>query len=198
MRAISQIKKISLVTVVIGIVFGILFIAFPEKLITYISLLIGVAIIVIGVAGIVNYLIDKASKISLAMGIILTISGIVICARYRQIISIIVILVGIFLLCTGVFNFFTSIKVIASSLVFGWASFALSVATVALGIICITRSQDTSNFIAQLIGVSLLVYSVLDIITYIQVKKLVKRVNNAVESTQDIETDGSIVEETDE
>jgi uncharacterized membrane protein HdeD (DUF308 family) len=66
------------------------------------------------------------------------------------------------------------------------------------GIIAITKSGELTIAIVRFMGIALIVYAVLDIISFIQVKKLAKDVKTAVEATGDVETEGTIVEETDE
>ena len=196
MKILAQIKKMSVATIILSILGGVLFIGFPEQCIKYISLAVGIAFITIGIVGIVNYLVDKSSGFGLATGIIVGLIGIIICVRYKQLISLIVIVIGIFIIATGIFNLFTGIKVIRSSIFFGWVTFFLSIATVIFGIIAVTKSNELTVSIVQFVGVALLVYAVLDIISFIQVRRLVKQVKSTIESTSDLETDGTIVQET--
>ena len=79
-------------------VLGSLLIAFPDKMLSYISLFIGGAFIVCGVFAIINYAIKRNYVFTLTLGIIAAVSGVIICLAYRQIISVIVFLMGIFLL----------------------------------------------------------------------------------------------------
>ena len=201
MGLIQQVKKVSLVTILMSAVLGVVFIAFPAEVMTYLSLFLGIAMIILGVAAIINYIVDRSTAFTLMLGILAVIFGIVVCTQYKSIISIMVIVFGIFLLASGIFNFITAIKVIVSSLVLGWVTLFLSIATSVLGIVAITRSGSFSEAVVQLIGVALIVYAVLDIFAYFQVKRLAKNVKNtvdAVNSVDDIETTGTIVEETDE
>ena len=198
MKFVAQVKKISIVSIIISILMGVAFIAFPDKCITYISLAVGISLIVLGIASIIGYFINKTGGFTLALGIISAVVGVVICIKYQAIITLIVVLLGIFILASGIFNLLTSIKVIASSLVFGWVTFGLSIITSIFGIIAITKSGALTITIVQFIGVALIVYAVMDIISFIQVKKLAKDIKKAVEATGDIDTDAVVVEETDE
>ncbi|MBR7060228.1 MAG: DUF308 domain-containing protein [Eubacterium sp.] len=198
MKFLTQVKRISIASIIVSVILGILFIAFPEKCITYFSLAIGISLIILGVVSIIGYFIDKSGGFTLALGIISAIVGIIICVKYQAIISLIVVLFGIFILASGIFNFFTAIKVIASSVVFGWVTLGLSILTSVFGIIAITKSDALTITIVQFIGAALLIYAVMDTISFIQVKKLVKEVKTAVDATNDIETDAVIVEETDD
>ena len=200
MKFIENIKKISLVSIAIAVILGIVFIAFPSEVMTYLSLFLGIAMIVLGVTAVVSYIINRSSAFTLILGILTAILGIIVCTQYKTIISLMVIILGIFLLTSGLFNLFTSFKVIASSLIFGWVTLFLSVATSVLGVVAITRSGSFSEALVQLIGVSLIVYAVLDIIAFIQVKRIAKDVKNTVDAAtaENIDTTGTIVEETDE
>jgi uncharacterized membrane protein HdeD (DUF308 family) len=198
MKVLNNIKKYSLVSIVISIVVGLLFIIFPDKCIKYTSLAVGIALVVMGIVGIINYFIDKSSGFTLALGIVTTIVGIIICIKYQAIISLIVVIFGMFILSTGLFNFVTSIKIITSSLLSGWLTLTLSIVTSIFGIIAITKSSELTQTIVQFIGVALIIYAVLDIVSYIQIKKLAKSVKDVIDSNSDIETDATIVEETDE
>jgi uncharacterized membrane protein HdeD (DUF308 family) len=198
MKLVAQVKKISIISIILSVIMGILFIAFPEQIITYVSLAIGVSLILIGLAGVIGFFFDKSSGFTLALGIISAIVGIIVCVRYKEIITLIVIILGILIIASAVFNFFTSIKIIASSLVFGWVTLALSIVTGIFGAIAITKSGALTIAIVQFIGATLIVYAVLDLISFIQVRKVVKQIENQVQSAGDIQTEGTIVEEADE
>ncbi len=200
MKFLQTVKKISLVSVAIALLLGIVCIAFPAQVMTYLSLFLGIAMILLGAAGIINFLLDRSSAITLILGILSIILGIIVCTQYKAIISLMVIVLGIFILTAGIFNIFTAIKVIASSLVFGWVTLFLSIATSVLGIVAITRSGSFSEAVVQLIGAALIVYAVLDIFAFFQVKKIAGNVKDAVTAATDdaIETTGTVVEETDD
>ena len=201
MKFLQKVKKFSLATIVISAVLGIVFIIFPAQVMTYLSLFLGVAMILLGVAAVINFLVDRSSAFTLVLGILSAILGIIVCTQYKAIISIMVIVLGIFILAAGIANFFTAIKIIASSLIFGWLTLGLSIATSVLGIVAITQSGSFSEALVQLIGAALIVYAVLDIVAYFQVKKLASDVRDSVDvamDTDDIETTGSIVSETDD
>lgn len=198
MKILEQIKRLSLATVFIGFIAGILFISFPDKCIKYISLAVGIAFISLGIAGVIGYIIDKASTFSLITGILLGIIGIIICVMYKQVISFIVIVIGIFIITAALTNLITGLKVIKRSLFFGWTTLILSVATLAFGVIAILNSTALSEALVRIIGVGLIIYSVLDLIAFFEVRSLAKEVKKAVESTQDIETQGELLSEADE
>lgn len=195
MKILAQIKKLSLATIVIALAAGILFVAFPAKCIKYISLAVGIAFIATAVVGIIGYLIDKTSVFSLGTGIVLGIIGIIICARYRQVLSFIVIMIGIFVLAAGIVNLITGLRTLTKSKLFGLITVILSLAIIVFGAIAITRSRELTEALVQFIGVGLIIYAILDIVAFIEVKALVREAKNQVEATGDIETEGTVIEE---
>lgn len=198
MKILKEAKKYSLVIIGICAVVGLLFLLFPSQCIKYMSLAVGIALIIMGGAGIVGYFLNKYGGFTLALGIISAIVGIVICVKYKAIISVVVGILGIFILATGLFNLVTGIKIIVSSIVSGWITLVMSVAEVVFGIIAITKSTQLTEGIVQFLGVALLFYAVLDLIAFFQVRKIFKSAKDVIAESGDIITDAEIIEETDE
>lgn len=191
MRFFNQIKKYSLITSICALIIGVLFVAFPQQCQMYTSLAIGALLIVMGLASVISYFKDKLSNFSLALGIIVIITGIIVCVKYKAIISIIVALFGIYLLMTGIFNLITSIKIVSASIMSGWMTLALSIISCIFGIVAIFRAGDTSLTIIRFIGAALIAYAVIDVIAFIQLKKVGKTIS---EIKQDIDTSIAIAE----
>ncbi|WP_177918175.1 DUF308 domain-containing protein [uncultured Eubacterium sp.] len=195
---IKGLKKFSIATIAVAVVLGIVFIAFPSQCIDYISLIVGISMIAIGVIAIVTYIADRSSVLPLLLGIPLLICGIIVCARYRAIISIIVVLFGIFITTSGLVNIATSMRSLAFNGVAGWLTMALSVVTVIFGIVAITKSSQLTDGIVRFIGAAFIVYAVLGIVSLIQVKHMTDKVRKAVDSVSDIEVDATVESEQDE
>ena len=188
---LKGLKRFSLATIIVSAIMGLLFIAFPSKCIEYISLVVGVSLIVTGVISVVSYIIERDTKLLLVLGTISLISGIIVCAKYRAIISIIVVILGIFILTSGIVDMATSIRSIMLFRKSGWFTMLLSVITIIFGIVAITKSAQLTDGIVRFIGAALIVYAVLDLVTYIQVNSKVKQVKNAVDSISDIEVEAT-------
>ena len=198
MKFLQEVKKLSLATIIVSAVLGILFIALPSQSIKYLSLIVGIGLIAIGIAAVVSYCIDKRAKFTLVLGVIVLICGIVICAKYREIINLIVMIFGIFILASGIVDLVTGLKAAVISRVAGITTVVLSVISIIFGIVAITKSAALTDGIIQFIGVALIVYAVVDAVTYFEVKNLFGSVKKAVDDVGDIETDATIVEESDE
>lgn len=198
MKFLSNIKNISIATIVLSVIIGIVFIFFPAQCMKYTALILGAGLIAIGVWSVVSYFIKNSSVLVLTLGIIVAICGIIICLKYKAIISLIMVIFGIFILASGIVDLLTGIRSVFIFKIGGLITIALSIATIILGILAITKSTQLSEGIVQLIGVSLLVYAVLDTVAFFEVKRIVSNAKSAVEATGDIQTDATIVDETDE
>lgn len=188
---LKGLKRFSIATIIVSTIMGVLFIAFPSKCIQYISLVVGVSLIVTGIISVVSYIVERDTKLPLVLGTISLISGIIVCAKYRAIISIIVVILGIFILTSGIVDMATSIRSIMIFRKSGWFTMLLSVITIIFGIVAITKSAQLTDGIVRFIGAALIVYAVLDLVTYIQVNSKVKQVKDAVDSISDIEVEAT-------
>lgn len=188
---LKGLKRFSIATIIVSAIMGVLFIAFPSKCIQYISLVVGVSLIVTGIISVVSYIAERDTKLPLVLGTISLISGIIVCAKYRAIISIIVVILGIFILTSGIVDMATSIRSIMLFRKSGWFTMLLSVITIVFGIVAITKSAQLTDGIVRFIGAALIVYAVLDLVTYIQVNSKVKQVKDAVDSISDIEVEAT-------
>lgn len=185
MNILEKIKQLSLVTIVIGFLSGILFIAFPDKCIKYISITVGVAMIALAIAGIVGYLTKKNSAFSLVGGVLLGLIGIIVCIKYEQVVSLIVAVIGLFVMSAGITNLITGFKVIKRTVVMGWVTLLMACVTIVFGFVALTNSSAVSESLVRLIGVGLIIYAVIDLIAYFEVRSLVKEVNKAVDEVID-------------
>lgn len=188
---LKGLKRFSIATIIVSAIMGVLFIAFPSKCVQYISLVVGVSLIVTGIISVVSYIVERDTKLPLVLGTISLISGIIVCAKYQAIISIIVVILGIFILTSGIVDMATSIRSIMIFRKSGWFTMLLSVITIIFGIVAITKSAQLTDGIVRFIGAALIVYAVLDLVTYIQVNSKVKQVKDAVDSISDIEVEAT-------
>lgn len=179
-KLLTEIKKYSLIGAIVLAVLGVLLIAAPGKMLRYTAFIIGGVCIACGVCAIISYIVNKASSFVLTLGIISTITGIVICAAYRQIVSIIIFILGIILLAGGVVDLVNSVYVAVSRRRSWILTVILSVASIVLGIISITNPFDTQEKIVQFAGAGLVVFAVVDIIAYIQVMAISKEVQSKI------------------
>ncbi|MDE6723066.1 MAG: DUF308 domain-containing protein [Eubacterium sp.] len=185
-KILSEIKKYSIVVIVITAVLGVLLIAIPDKMLAYTALFIGGAFTACGVFALISYISsDNKSKLTLVLGLISALSGVIICIAYRQIMSIIVFFIGIFLLVGGIVDLVNSIYIAVSRHRSWFLTVALAIASIVLGIVSIINPFDTQTKIVQFIGAGLIVFAVTDLIAFVQIKKVAKEVNSRLQNASD-------------
>lgn len=181
-KILSAVKKYSIIFFIAAAVIGVLLIAFPEFMLAYAALFIGISFIVCGLFGIISYIVKKDSVFALILGIIAAISGLIICLAYQQIMTVIVFLLGIILLVGGVTDLVTSAYVAISRHRSWILTVLLSVASIALGVMAISNPFDTQNKLIQVVGVGLIIFAIVDLISYIQIKVIEKQVKKTLEA----------------
>ena len=185
-KILSELKKYSIVVIVITAVLGLLLITMPDRMLAYTALFVGGAFTACGVLALVSYISSaQKSKLTLVLGLISAVSGIIICIAYRQIMSVIVLIIGLFLLVGGIINlvnsFYISVKRNRSWLL----TVFLAIASILLGIVSIANPFDTQTKLIQLIGIGLVVFAVMDLIAFIQIRKAAKEVASRMQNTAD-------------
>ena len=197
MKFFSSVKKYSIGVIIVTFLLGFVFTVFPAQCKQAISLVIGISLIAFGLIGIIKYIAKDRFIGSLVTSIITLVLGFIICAGVIQILNIIVGVIGALLIIFGLINIAVAIKIISGSIVFGWVSLIMSVVSVVLGAIAIANTNETTVAVFRFLGIALIFYAVLDTVSYIQFRRLVKTVNNAVDVALDdgtIETDAEIIE----
>lgn len=180
-KFLTALKKYSLIVIAATAVLGVLLIAFPDVMLTYAALFVGISFIACGLFGIIGYAVKKDSVFALILGIIALVSGIIICLAYKQIMTVMVFLLGILLLVGGVTDLVTSAYVAISRHRSWILTVLLSVASIALGVAAISNPFDTQNKLLQVLGAGLLVFALVDLISYIQIRVIAKQVQKRLD-----------------
>lgn len=188
---LKGLKRFSIATMIVSFVVGLLFVIFPAQCITYTALVVGVSMILVGIIAIIAYVVERDSVLPLILGVIVAICGIIICVKYKLLIEIVLVIMGVFILAAGVGNFATSIRALVFHKKSGWLTLTLSIITIAFGGISITKSTELSETIVQFIGASLIIYAVLALASFIQIMNTKKKVRKEFEKVNDIEVDAA-------
>lgn len=192
---IKGIKKFSVATMIVATVVGLLFLIFPNECIKYTALVVGISLIVTGVIAIVTYIVKRDGVIAPILGSIVAVCGIIICIKYKAIIDIIIVLFGIFILISGLVDLATSIRSLTFHRPSGWFTLMLSIITIIFGVVAITNSNELSTGIVRFIGVSLIIYAVLDLITLIQISNIKRNVKKRAQALNDIPVDATVIDD---
>ncbi len=173
-------KKTGMYSLICSIVFailGIILIVNPEATITIISYILGIMFILIGAYKASNYFINKGNydlyNYDLAFGIIAIVLGIITITYGKQIITILRILIGLWIIYSAIIRLSLSLKLKTLG-TNAWAySLGISIVMLICGIYAIT-----SNIIMVTIGTVILIYAILDIIESIIFISNVKQIEN--------------------
>lgn len=191
----EDIKTYSLITIAASVVMGIILLIYPEHSIKYISLAVGGVMIALGIFSVIRYFTKNKSSFLLTLGVLAMVCGVLVCAKYKTIVSLIEVLFGVFLLCSGVVDLVASIDAAAKKSRSWLLTLVLSVVSIIFGIISIIRPFTVSAVLVRFIGVGLLIYAVMDIISYLQFRHLAAAVAQAqAAETEIIDNDARVVD----
>lgn len=198
-KFLANLQKYSFIIIGITAILGALLLAFPDKMIAYTAFFIGGAFIICGVLAIVNYISENKSKLTLVLGVTSTVIGVIVCFAYRQIISVIVFVLGAFLLVGGIVNLINSFYIAVSRHRSWILTVALSIGSIVLGVLSIKNPFGTQEKLVQFIGAGLIAFAVLDTVAYISLRKAFieadKRITNENAAQSAVEVDYTEVDE---
>lgn len=176
----GKIKNLSIITIIASAVMGIVLLARPGETLYVVSMICGITMIALGVGALISYLVKDRNMLLIILAVISVIMGIIVCVKYKSIVSILLFLFGLFILISGIVDLITSIDVKRYGFGDWIVSFLMSLVTAVLGLLIVVNPFSSSLAVIRLLGISLLVYAVLDLIAFIQVKKVAKAVKEAV------------------
>ena len=152
------------------IIFGIMLIARPEAIMSVISILLGLIFLVMGVLKIIDYFANgKKDNYLISIAVVMILIGLIIMFCADIILSVFFFLLGIWIIYSGIMNLQTAIvwKDYKSRL---WlVTLLLAILTIIIGIYVLINT----GAILQAVGISILVYGIVDIIeNFIFIKKI--------------------------
>ncbi|MBQ1495751.1 MAG: DUF308 domain-containing protein [Bacilli bacterium] len=175
-----KIKKMNITSILFSIIFiliGSFLLARPEDAIHLVSYALGIILIAWGVISVVSFFTDKESQNYLEFGFILgvfvLIFGIIILVKPDTIASIIPLLLGIWMLINGVTKLSYSLTLNNNKSAL--SSIIISLIIVLLGILLIINPFQGAQKLVQILGISILVYSLLDLIECFSIKRVIKK-----------------------
>lgn len=169
-----RIKNLSLITIAAGFIIGIILLVKPDESVEFISILCGATVIMLGVGAWISYFTKFKSTFLAILGTLAVIAGIILCVKYRSIISAVLFLFGIFVLVGGVVDLVSALEARKNDLKSWIISVVMAVITIVLGLLVIINPFNSVMALTRILGAGLIVYAVMDLITFIQIRKMVK------------------------
>jgi uncharacterized membrane protein HdeD (DUF308 family) len=164
----TKVKKMSITSIIFSLLFiftGIFLLLKPETAINIVCYVLGVILVLWGVVSIIQFFSDKNSTNYLSLGFIfgafVFIFGIIILIKPSIIASIVPLLLGVWMVINGVtkLSYSLSIYKINKNIL----SIIGSILIVVFGVTLIFNPFEGAKGLTQIIGISLIVYSVLDL-----------------------------------
>ena len=182
----EKFRSYSIVSIIVSTLCGLALLIFPEASIRYISLAFGGALLIIGAVGVVQYFRKTAGPVALSAGLISMVCGVIVCAKYQSILTLVEFLFGASIFCGGIIGLVIALRR-EMRLLPGWGvNLALTMVSVILGIVCMVNPFHTTLALARMLGVALLLYAVMESVGYVQLRKVGRAVEDAVNRTAPI------------
>lgn len=169
-----KIKNLSLITIAAGLVIGIILLIKPGEAVKLVSIFCGATVILLGIGAWISYFTKFKSTILAILGTLAVIAGIVICVNYKSIISIVLFFFGVFVLVSGVVDLVSALDAKRNDLKSWVISLLMAAVTIILGLLVVINPFDSIMVLTRLLGVSLIVYAIMDLISFIQIRKIIK------------------------
>lgn len=175
-----KIRKMNMTSIIFSILFiliGSFLLARPEDAIHLVSYALGIILALWGIISIVQFFTDRESQnyleFSFILGVFMFIFGIIIIVKPNTIASIIPLLLGIWMLINGVTKLSYALtlnknKNAASSII-------ISILIIVLGILLVFNPFAGAKTLVQILGVTIIVYSVLDLAECFAIRRIVKK-----------------------
>ncbi len=187
-KEINKTITVSILSAIVYIIFGIIMIINPHTAIEVVSISLGVIMGVVGIVSIIKFLFDKSkynfTGFGFAGGIISLILAFLLLFKYKELLTIIPLILGIVIIINGASKteyILTLKRQIGSN----WnLMFVLTIVEIILGIILIFNPFETTLTITQIIGVFVIIYSIVDIIECVMLKGEIKKAKDIMEKIE--------------
>lgn len=167
------------------LVLGILLIFQSEITIISIAYVIGALLIAIGVIGLVKYLKSinnkERNELDIIYGIVTIILGIMIITNPQAIAGIIPFIIGIIIIVASSLKLQYSMDLKKNKNDLWKSTMILSIISILCGILLIFNPFKGAVFITKVIGSLIIIYSILDIVSSLSIRKTSKTFNKEIE-----------------
>ena len=189
----------SMMTSIVLLVLGFMLIFKSEATIISISYIIGAILVAIGVLAIIKFIKNtnnvSKNELDIVYGVVTIILGILIITNPEAIASIIPIVLGISIIISSATKLQYAFELKANENRLWKTTMVISVISTICGIILLFNPFKGAVMFTKIVGIFIVVYAVLDLISTITIKRNVTIIHEAIEGTI---TDAEIIEEKEE
>lgn len=168
----------SILRAVISILIGVIIIAVPGLTLTYLIITIGAVLLILGAVYIIGYYSKNNNsdqkRITPYGGIICFIAGLLFVIKPIAFLNIFTIILGIILIL-GSIGQFMSLSLFKRYTKVDWTMYVTPTLISICGILLLTNPFSSAVTIVTIFGISILVYGVLEIVSYYKFKNIEKK-----------------------
>ena len=195
----TKIFKSSLFSSVGLAILGLLLIFQSEITIVSISYIIGAVLVALGALAAINYVKNKETsnkkEMDIVYGTVCIVLGILVICNPQGIASLIPFIVGLVIIITSATKLQYGVELKKQNNNLWKTTIVLATVTMLCGILLIFNPFQGAVFITKVVGILILVYAVLDIISTLSIKSTVNKIHKSIEE-HIVEAD--VLEETEE
>ena len=184
-RIMKSLMKSSLLSSIALLVLGVLLVFQSEITIVSISYIIGALLVAFGVIPLINYKKDNNpnNDLNIIYGIVSVILGIIIISNPEGIASIIPFIVGVIIILNSGAKIQYSIELKKDNNELWKSTLVLSLITFLCGILLIFNPFQGAVLITKIVGLLIIFYSLLDIISTLLIRNTFKEIHDAIEES---------------
>ena len=195
-RFITKFLKSSLISSITLLIISLFLFFETEATIITISYIIGSILIAIGTITIMKYINNLKSSIrnelDIIYGVGMAILGIIVISNPKGLASIIPFILGIIMIITSATKLQISLDIMKKNEGKMTTSTILLLMTCICGVVLIFNPFSGAKILAKIIGVIILIYAILDIVSTFKIQKIIKKRNI---KENDIVTEATVIED---
>lgn len=193
---ITKFTKSSIISSLALIVLAILLIVQSDATIIGISYIIGAVLVAIGALAEINYvknIKEKSTGLDIVYGIVCVILGVLVIKNPKAIASIIPLVVGFIIVINSAIKLQYSIELKKRKNDLWLSTLILSIIMTICGIVLIFNPFEGLVIFTRIVGIFILIYAVLDLISTFVIKNTFKKLQEAI--TEKVEKESPLIEE---
>ena len=183
-KLISKIMKLSIISSLVLIAFGVLLIVQSEATVLAISYIIGALLIAVGVIAGINYVKnikeETRNELEIIYTLVCVILGIIVINNPEAIASIIPLVIGVIIVINSATKLEYSIELKKAKNELWLSTLILSIIMLVCGIVLIFNPFKGAVILTRIVGIFILVYAILDLVSTVIIKNSFKEAEKTV------------------
>lgn len=171
MKAIKRLFGINMISSIIFLILGLLLVFKTEGTINLISSIIGCILLINGGFSTIKYFKENDNKVNIIYGIVAILAGFILILNPTTIVSILPFVLGIYFTVSGIIKLKYALDIKNYQRRTPVFMVIVSILMMVCGVLFIINPFEGAVAITKIIGIYLIIYSVLDIINSITLRK---------------------------